>query len=366
MNDIAREAAAAPVAFLSYAHHDDRRGRISRLGHELADEVQARTGEPFPIFLDHDAIGLGEPWRRRLEQGLAEVTFLIPVLSPSFFKSGYCRRELEQFLQRERDLGRDDLILPISYIDSGWLEGDSDDAVRRALREVHERQYFDWHELEPRQFSDPKVQRALRALADRIRGAIARTQRTGRGPTPLEPSIDAATDVARARAGLWQELRRAVESSLPAARQLALWTLELLTTEPDPETKAAAQEEFARAWANVPVETSGLEVNPVLAWPLPMWQKESAAYGEYHPFGKLSFGGDDSQVALQGTLERLGEFYEVRIAEQAQALDASSVGDAEQIASLQRNIDRFSAIESEITSGLADVKAMHETFRLNT
>ena len=42
---------------------------------------------------------------------------LIPILTPSFFNSEPCRAELEQFLEREKELGRNDLVLPLYYID---------------------------------------------------------------------------------------------------------------------------------------------------------------------------------------------------------------------------------------------------------
>ena len=45
------------------------------------------------------------------------VTFLIPIITPSFFGSANCRQELEYFLDREEKLKRNDLILPVHYID---------------------------------------------------------------------------------------------------------------------------------------------------------------------------------------------------------------------------------------------------------
>ncbi len=52
---------------------------------------------------------------------LGAVTFLIPILTPSFFKSDYCRGEVEKFLDREKQLDRNDLILPIYYFDTPLL-----------------------------------------------------------------------------------------------------------------------------------------------------------------------------------------------------------------------------------------------------
>ena len=77
-----------------------------------------QTGQEFTIFQDRD-IQWGQNWKRRIEKSLdEEVTFLIPIITPSFFKSKACRDELGRFLERERRLNRDDLILPVYYVDT--------------------------------------------------------------------------------------------------------------------------------------------------------------------------------------------------------------------------------------------------------
>src|SRR4051812_32110047 len=48
----------------------------------------------FTIFQDHDGIAFGQHWPSRLDEALAGARFLVPVLSPSFFRSGPCRDEL--------------------------------------------------------------------------------------------------------------------------------------------------------------------------------------------------------------------------------------------------------------------------------
>ena len=86
-----------PVAFMSYAHHDDGQGRLSRFRERLEGELRSQTGIDLEIFKDSEEIGLGEQWRRRLEAGLAASTFLLPIVTPSFLTSAYCREELETF-----------------------------------------------------------------------------------------------------------------------------------------------------------------------------------------------------------------------------------------------------------------------------
>lgn len=50
------------------------------------------------------------------------VTLLIPIITPIFFRSLACRAEVERFLARERELGRQDLILPVYYVSTPELD----------------------------------------------------------------------------------------------------------------------------------------------------------------------------------------------------------------------------------------------------
>ena len=102
-----------PAAFMSYAHPDDTRGRLTEFREHLGDEVHIQTGEEFLIFQDRKDLQWGENWKKRIEESLDDATFLIPIITPSFFKSQACRDELERFLDREKKLGRNDLVLPI-------------------------------------------------------------------------------------------------------------------------------------------------------------------------------------------------------------------------------------------------------------
>ena len=104
-----------PIAFLSYVHFDDdhNNGYISLLRTLLSAEVKAQTGEEFPIFQDRNDIRWGENWRESIERSLNGVTFLIPILTPSFFKRQECRWEISLFLDREKQLKRKNLILPV-------------------------------------------------------------------------------------------------------------------------------------------------------------------------------------------------------------------------------------------------------------
>jgi hypothetical protein len=156
-----------PDAFLSYTRFDDQRerGRISQLRRELADEVRAVTGEPFEIFQDVEGIGIGEHWPGKLGQMLQEARFFIPILTPSYFNSTACRDELEKFLCAEGERGRNDLVLPIYYIECDIMEDPNLRAGDPLAAEIHKRQRHDWRLLRFSSFNTKVVKTALHKLA---------------------------------------------------------------------------------------------------------------------------------------------------------------------------------------------------------
>lgn len=138
-----------PLGFFSYVHADDTHdhGQLQAIARRLQGEVRAQSGRDFPIFIDRESLKWGQAWRARIRKSLDEVTFLIPVLTPSYFLSEACREEFLKFREREERRERNDLILPIYYIECPILE----DAALRAndpiAKALWERQYKDWRPL---------------------------------------------------------------------------------------------------------------------------------------------------------------------------------------------------------------------------
>ena len=154
-----------PLAFLSYVRTDDEheRGRITALRQRLEGEVRIQTGRPFVIFQDKKDILWGQQWKQRLDTELFNVTFLIPIITPSYFRSAACRDEFEKFVIREKQLGKDTLILPIYYLEADEINevsGESGDAIATVLSQ---RNWADWR---PMRFADIKTPEVERSIAD--------------------------------------------------------------------------------------------------------------------------------------------------------------------------------------------------------
>jgi F-box protein 11 len=158
----------------------------------LSGEVRIQTGEAFEIFQDRNDIAWGQQWKSRIEDALDAVTFLIPVITPAFFKSVACRAELERFLNREESLGRRDLVLPVYYIESVTLNNEARREQDPLAKAVAARQYADWRELRFEPLSSPEVGRRLAAIAKQIVDALERSQPSLSGSAARARNVVAA------------------------------------------------------------------------------------------------------------------------------------------------------------------------------
>jgi F-box protein 11 len=173
---------------MSYVNLDDQheQGRLTRFREYLSGEVGMQTGEPFDIFQDRKDIAWGQQWQERINHSLDAVTFLIPIITPGFFKSDACRDELERFLKREEELGRGDLILPVYYVKCPVLQDKAKREHDTLAQVIAARQYADWRNLRFKQFTSPLVRKALAKMAEQIVAALERRQEKKSVPPPPE------------------------------------------------------------------------------------------------------------------------------------------------------------------------------------
>jgi TIR domain-containing protein len=156
------------IGFWSYVRLDDHAegGRITRLAARIQAEYAVLTGTEIQIFIDREDIAWGHEWRRRIEDALVETTFFIPVVTPRYFQSSECRRELLTFAMHAESLGVADLLLPLVYVDVPALhdEQPEDDAIALVAR-TH---YETWTELRLHDEASPEYRRGINKLAKRL------------------------------------------------------------------------------------------------------------------------------------------------------------------------------------------------------
>jgi hypothetical protein len=164
------------AAFMSYVRFDDQHddGQISQFRDRLGAEVRAQTGAQFAIFQDRDDIAWGQNWQQRIDEALDAVTLLLVIITPSLFHSDACRAEVNRFLRRERELGRQDLILPVYYIEAPELHDPELREADEMARVLATRQFADWRELRFEPINSPLLRKAIARLASQIRDTFRR------------------------------------------------------------------------------------------------------------------------------------------------------------------------------------------------
>jgi formylglycine-generating enzyme required for sulfatase activity len=166
-----------PVGFMSYVRSDDtnENGLLSEFRKRLCSEVQLQSGDAsFTIFQDHIDIVWGQQWAQRLDESLGEVRLLIPMITPGFFKSEACRAELTRFVAREKQLERNDLILPVYYVKTPLLEDPDKRSTDELAALIYSRNRVDWRHLRHHPLDSQPVKEMLASMAEQIVAAMGR------------------------------------------------------------------------------------------------------------------------------------------------------------------------------------------------
>jgi len=138
------------------------------------------------------------------------VGFFIAVLTPRYFTSPECRRELQRFARRARDRGIKELVLPLLYVDVSALHEDlpSDDLVTL----VKTFQWEDWHELRFSDVHSCEYRRGVARLAERLVEANKKAPEVNIPAAALE--LESATEDGDDSPGVLDRLV-AAEETLP-------------------------------------------------------------------------------------------------------------------------------------------------------
>ena len=175
------------AGFFSYTHVDDEAddGAVTQLCEKLAQLTSAHLGRPFDLFLDRNDVRWGEQWEPRLTGAVDAATVLIPIVSPSYFTSEWCGIELDRFVAREKELGRNDLILPIYWRHvPGFKSGDID--ARGKVLRAH--QWVDFRDIVRDGMATTGPRRQVDLMAQRITAIVTREVRSAPVPRTYPPN----------------------------------------------------------------------------------------------------------------------------------------------------------------------------------
>jgi hypothetical protein len=166
------------VGFFSYSRKDDEDsdGALSKLRGRIQKELRLQLGRNFRLWQDAAAIPSGALWEDEIKRAIAESVFFIPIVTPSVVASTHCRFEFESFLEREKQLGRDNLVFPILYIRVTALENESERQRDDVLTTIAARQYVDWQKIRHRDVASPEVAEKIEDFCRSIFEALHQRQ----------------------------------------------------------------------------------------------------------------------------------------------------------------------------------------------
>jgi hypothetical protein len=161
--------------FLSYARKDDEfeNGKLTNFAKHLSTRISMQAAIDFKIYIDKKELKWGDQWLEKLKEVLEfEAIFLFPIITPNFFKSSNCKKEILTFLEREEQLGRNDLIKPVYYIESDRFEAALSSSKNNWVGHLAKRQYLDLREFRSLNIENDELNKILAKIAIEIAGSI--------------------------------------------------------------------------------------------------------------------------------------------------------------------------------------------------
>lgn len=155
------------TAFWSYAHSDNEEGQIERLKQRLDSAYKRHRGEALASFFDklgEHKIEWGEEWRSKISNTISGTTFFIPVISPSYVKSSICRTEFDEFNEKAKASGLNELIMPIFWVPV-YPETPEE---QRIFDAAQERQWVDWSQVRKLDENLAEYKRLIDEMGERL------------------------------------------------------------------------------------------------------------------------------------------------------------------------------------------------------
>ncbi|MEA2494105.1 MAG: hypothetical protein QOJ29_2016 [Thermoleophilaceae bacterium] len=190
------------AGFWSYVQADDTAegGRILSLAAQLRAQFRLQTAEDLALFVDRESLEWGTEWQARIDAAIAGTTFFIPVVTPSYFRSAACRRELLKFAREAKRLGLEQLLMPVYWVTVNELESDPESSTDEAIRLVARYQWQDLREVRLEDEASSEFRKAVSGLAGELAERAAKVTSTVED-VPESPSPVAPEALQDARAG---------------------------------------------------------------------------------------------------------------------------------------------------------------------
>jgi hypothetical protein len=152
---------SAMKAFISYTREKNAHDKfVSKFRDHLETELRLRK-RTSSVFMDESGIRPGSSFPSALDAALKDSDVLITLLSPAWFESSWCRRELERFVDFKSEQGRFPAVLPLLWVPVD-LDTRTADKLAQFLAPI---QYLDWTDLRKRRWGTYPLKDATDRLA---------------------------------------------------------------------------------------------------------------------------------------------------------------------------------------------------------
>jgi hypothetical protein len=161
------------AVFLSYSHDDNEAtyNRVIQIGNDARRLYKSLSGLEVGLFIDTEAINLGERWRERIRSGLTNATILLAFVSPLYLGSAACREEFQSFVSAALDADSRKLIIPLLFTPKANIEERFQNDVLWA--QVVELQYLEVHDLRKTDPGSAQWMDKVEEIADRMRNVLS-------------------------------------------------------------------------------------------------------------------------------------------------------------------------------------------------
>ena len=160
--------------FLSYTRLKDFRGTVADFVVHLERETRKKTGRAdLKIFLDTQYIAPGAKWSEAIESELGNARMLLILLSPTWIRSEWSKREFMTFSAQSNALGQVRPIVPLIWDDVSHDDCETDEE-RDTLTSVLEHQAVPWGNLQYKTWESELLREAVGNLATRLKPDLRR------------------------------------------------------------------------------------------------------------------------------------------------------------------------------------------------
>ena len=160
------------TVFVSYSNIKDMYGAVTKFCSHLEFELRQKLGDvDLIVFQDKRDIHGGDKWQDILESELASASLLLILLSPTWLRREWCRREYALF-KASMTSGKRKHVVPLV-----WDAVEDSDAKtqeeRHLLAELRSYQSLVWDELRYADWASPEPNQAAGRLAKELKTKLS-------------------------------------------------------------------------------------------------------------------------------------------------------------------------------------------------